>query len=230
MKKLLLCAALASCFATSAAYAEEAKPAEPKPDNEVAFNVGVATEYRFRGVSQTRNDPSVQGGADYVNNPTGLYAGIWASSIKWIKDAGGGGNAEIDIYGGIKGEVIKDVSYDVGVLTYVYPSNHLGRVSGFTNAATTELYGQLGYGPFYAKYSHAVTDTFGFVDSKNSGYVDLGANVELTDGFTLNLHVGRQFFKNNGAYSYTDWKVGLTKEFFGLTFNLAALGTDAERG
>lgn len=92
MKKLLLCAALASCFATSVAYAEEAKPAEPKPDNEVAFNVGVATEYRFRGVSQTRNDPSVQGGADYVNNPTGLYAGIWASSIKWIKDAGGGGN------------------------------------------------------------------------------------------------------------------------------------------
>ena len=181
MKTLLLCAALASCFTTSAAYAEEAKPAEPKPDNEVAFNVGVATEYRFRGVSQTRNDPSVQGGADYVNNPTGLYAGIWASSIKWIKDAGGGGNAEIDINGGIKGEVIKDVSYDVGVLTYVYPSNHLGRVPGFTNAATTELYGQLGYGPFYAKYSHAVTDTFGFVDSKNSGYVDLGANVELTD-------------------------------------------------
>ena len=83
-------------------------------------------------------------------------------------------------------------------------------------------------GPFYAKYSHSVTNLFGFVDSKNSGYLDLGANVELPGGYNLALHVGRQTIKNNGAYSYSDWKIGVTKEFFGVNFGLAALGTNAE--
>lgn len=225
MKKLILCAAVTSSFFGGSAYTEDA----PTPDNQVAYNVAVASEYRFRGVSQSRLDPALQGGIDYTNNPTGIYLGAWASSIKWLKDAGGKGNVELDLYGGVRGEVVKDVSYDLGVLTYVYPSNKLGRVAGLTSANTTEVYGQLGWGPLYAKYSYSLTDTFGFVDSKKSGYVDLGANVDLTEGYTLNLHGGHQSFKNNGAFSYTDWKVGVTKEFFGLTFNLAALGTDAKK-
>lgn len=101
---------------------------------------------------------------------------------------------------------------------------------GFANANTTEIYGQVGYGPVYAKYSHSVTNLFGFVDSKNSGYLDIGANVEVVpeSGYTLNLHAGHQTVKNNSASSYTDWKIGVTKEFVGVTFSLAAIGTNAD--
>ncbi|MDO8701469.1 MAG: TorF family putative porin [Undibacterium sp.] len=222
MKKLLLCAAIAATFTTSFAFAEEAKP-----DNEVSFNIAGVSDYRYRGISQSRLKPALQGGADYVNNPSGFYAGTWLSSIKWTKDAGGSGDVEVDLYAGKRGEIVKDVSYDVGVLAYVYPSNGLGDLPGFANANTTEVYGQVGYGPAYMKYSHSVTNLFGFVDSKNSGYLDVGANIEVAPGYTLGLHYGHQSVKNNKAYAYDDWKIGVTKEFFGVNFSLAAVGTNA---
>ena len=222
MKKFMLATALASLFAGSAVHAQEAKP-----DHEVSFNAAVTSDYRYRGISQTRLQPAVQGGADYTNNPTGLYVGAWASSIKWTKDAGGDGSVELDIYAGKRGDIVKDVTYDVGVLTYVYPSNGLGSMPGFVSANTTEVYGQLGYGPAYIKYSHAVTNLFGFVDSKKSGYVDLGANIDAGNGVTANLHVGHQEVKNSSAASYTDWKIGATKDFGIVTGALAVIGTNA---
>jgi uncharacterized protein (TIGR02001 family) len=222
MKKLILASALAALFAGSYAHAEEAKP-----DNEVSFNAAIASDYRYRGISQTRLQPAVQGGADYTNNPTGFYAGTWLSTIKWTEDAGGGGDVEWDIYAGKRGEIVKDVSYDVGVLTYVYPSNGLSGVAGFVSANTTELYGQLGYGPAYIKYSHAVTNLFGFVDSKNSGYLDIGANIDVGNGFTANLHAGHQQVSHLSAASYTDWKLGVTKELGVVTGALAVIGTNA---
>jgi uncharacterized protein (TIGR02001 family) len=224
MKKLLLSAAIATIFTGNFAFAEDAKP-----DNEVSFNIAGASDYRYRGLSQTRLKPALQGGADYVNNPSGFYAGTWLSTIKWTKDAGGSGDIEVDLYAGKRGELVKDVSYDVGVLSYVYPSNGLGKVAGFADANTTEVYGQIGYGPAYLKYSHSVTNLFGFVDSKSSGYLDIGASFEVAPGYTLGLHYGHQSVKNNTTYAYDDWKVGVTKEFGGVIFGLAAIGTNAEK-
>jgi uncharacterized protein (TIGR02001 family) len=223
MKKLLLVAAVAATITSAPSFA-----ADVTPDNVVAYNVGVVTDYRYRGISQTRLKPAVQGGVDYTNNPTGLYAGAWASTIKWVKDVGGDGNVEIDLYGGKRGEIVPGVTYDVGVLTYIYPSNKLDKVGGFAKADTTEVYGQVGYSIFTAKYSHAVTDTFGNVNSKNSGYLDVSANVDLSEGYTMGLHFGRQTIKNGDAYTYNDWKVGVSKEFYGVMFGANVYGTSAK--
>jgi uncharacterized protein (TIGR02001 family) len=221
MKKLILAiAAMTSGFAYADAQV---------PDNQVTFNAAVTSDYRYRGISQTRLQPAVQVGTDYTNNPTGFYAGAWASTIKWIKDAGGDSNIELDIYGGKRGNISDDLTYDVGVLTYVYASNDMGSVAGFANANTTELYGQLGYGPAYIKYSSSVTNLFGFVDSKNSGYLDLGVNVTLSEGLTLNLHAGHQTVKNNSAASYDDWKIGITKDFGVVVAAVAMIGTNADK-
>ncbi len=224
MKKLLLTTAIAAMFSSSLAHAEDTKP-----DNDTSFNAAMASDYRYRGISQTRLKPALQGGFDYNSNPTGLYVGTWLSTIKWTKDAGGSGDIEWDIYGGKKGELVKDVSYDIGVLTYVYPSNGLAHVTGFASANTTELYGQLGYGPAYAKYSYAPTKLFGFVDSKGSGYFDIGANVDLGNGFVANLHAGHQGVKHTSAASYTDWKAGVTKDLGFASVSLAVIGTNADK-
>jgi uncharacterized protein (TIGR02001 family) len=221
MKKLICLAALAF-LASNHAFAEDAKP-----DNETTVNAAVTSDYRYRGISQTRLQPALQVGAEYVNNPTGLYVGTWLSTIKWTKDAGGGGDIEWDLYAGKRGEIVKDVSYDVGVLAYVYPSNGLARVPCFVNANTTELYGQLGYGPATIKYSHAVTNLFGFVDSKNCAYLDIGANIDVGAGLVLNLHAGRQNVKGTPAASYTDWRLGVTKDFGVASGALALIGTNA---
>ena len=191
---------------------------EAKPDNEISYNAAITTDYRYRGLSQTRLDPALQGGADYVNNPTGLYVGTWLSTIKWTKDLGGDGNIEWDIYAGKKGQINELLTYDVGGLYYFYPSNELN-----PSANTFELYGQLGIGPAYVKYSQSTTNLFGTADSKGSGYLDIGANIDITEGFILNLHAGHQRVKNNSQYSYDDFKVGVTKDFGFANVSLAAI-------
>lgn len=215
MRKSLLAAALVASL-----------PAVPTLAHaDVSFNVGAVSDYRYRGISQTRLKPALQGGVDY--SAGGLYLGAWASSIKWINDVPGGDSSiEIDLYGGYKGSLTKELGYDVGVLRYEYPSNKL-----VPSASTTELYGALTYGAFTAKYSHAVTDTFGNADSKNSFYLDLSASFEIADGWMLAPHLGHQKIKgpNESAGSYTDYSLTVSKDFSGALVSLAVVGTDADR-
>lgn len=226
MKQVLLATAILAACAGTTARADEVAPAV-KPDHETSFNAAVVSDYRYRGISQTRLKPALQGGFDYTNNPTGVYAGTWLSIIKWTKDAGGDGSIEWDLYAGKRGSLSEELAYDVGVLGYVYANNGLRHVAGMADANTTEIYGQLGYGPAYLKYSHAVTNLFGFADSKNSGYLDLGANFDLGEGLSANLHAGRQKVRGNDAASYTDWKLGVTKDFGVATLALAWVATNA---
>lgn len=220
---------LAGCaLAISAAAMAPARAQQQGPGHQLTYNVAVTTDYRYRGVSQSRLDPALQGGADYTHAPTGWYAGTWLSSIQWTKDAGGDDSIEWDIYGGRRGELGRGFSYDAGGLYYFYPDNDLG-----PNANTFELYGQIGYGPAYVKYSHSLTNLFGAPDSKQSGYLDVGANFDLpVAGLVLNLHVGRQEVNDNDQLSYTDYKVGLTRQFQAATVALAWIKTnsDAYRG
>jgi uncharacterized protein (TIGR02001 family) len=209
----------------AAAPAEAASP--------LSFNVSVTSDYRYRGISQTRLQPALQGGVDYAL-PAGFYIGTWASTIKWIKDAETaagtrtGGRVEWDIYGGYKGEITKDLTYDVGVLRYQYPSNHLADIPGAANANTTELYGALTYGPATLKYSHSVTNLFGFNDSKNSGYVDLSATFEVGPAIQLIPHVGYQKVAHNSDFSYTDYSFTVGKDFAGFFVSAAVVGADTK--
>lgn len=224
-RKLGLTAAVALAIAsmgTGLAQAADAAP-EAKPDNEISYNAALTSDYRYRGISQTRLKPALQGGADWVNNPTGFYAGVWGSTIKWIKDGGGDANVEIDLYGGKRGEIVPGVSYDVGFLAYVYPSNGLN-----PSANTREIYGQVGYGPATLKYSNSLSNLFGFADSKHSTYIDASVNQDLGEGYTLNLHVGRQKVKNSPSFSYTDYKIGATKDFGVASVALAYIKTTSD--
>lgn len=197
----------------------------PVAEHQVSYNAALASEYRYRGLSQTRFDPALQGGADYVHGPSGFYAGTWLSTIKWTKDLGGDGNVEVDLYAGKRGQLTEAISYDVGGLYYWYPSNDLN-----PDANTFELYGQVGYGPAYLKYSHSTTNLFGTANSKRSAYLDLGANVPIAAvaGLVLNLHVGRQRVENNAQFSYTDYKVGLTKDLGFASVSVAWIKANTE--
>ena len=219
---------LLSTLAFSGAALAQAKA--PEPDYTLSFNAGVVSDYRYRGISQSRLKPAAQGGVDFAHK-SGFYLGAWGSTIKWIKDAGAkDGSFELDLYGGYKGELAKGLAYDVGVLRYEYVGNKLGAVSGFADANTTEVYGALTYGIFTAKYSHSVTNLFGNVNSKNSTYIDLSANIDLGSGLTLTPHIGRQEVKNTAVASYTDYSLTLAKDFGGgVSGTVAVIGTDAEK-
>lgn len=205
-------------------------------ESTLSFNAGVVSDYRYRGISQTRLQPAVQGGVDYAHK-SGLYVGAWGSTIKFIQDtgtqnnvAGVKGSMELDIYGGYKGAV-GDLAYDVGALRYEYVRNNLQTVPGFANANTTEVYGAVTYGVFTAKYSHALTNLFGNPNSKDSYYVDLSAAFDMGNGYSLTPRVGYQSVKNVANASYTDYAVTLAKDLGnGLSATAAVVGTNADEG
>ena len=202
---------------------------------DMAYNVGVFSDYRYRGISQTRLKPAVQAGLDFTAG--GLYLGAWASSIKWVKDSYGDAQVEIDLYGGYKGELVKDtLSYDVGLLQYVYPSaKTTAWNASYKDPNTTEVYGALTYGPATLKVSYALTNLFGNYDfggkrkSKGSTYVDLSAGFDVGAGLTLTPHVGYQKVENIANASYTDYSLTLSKDFSGLVPSIAVVGTDADK-
>ena len=230
MNKSILVLGLLSLFG-AAAHAEEANP--------LSFNIGAVSDYRYRGISQSGLKPALQGGADYAF-ASGLYVGTWLSTIRWIRDAGkmvspnvdsGNSRVEVDLYAGYKGEIVKDtLSYDVGVLAYVYPGNNYANVPGGVNANTTEIYGALTYSVFTAKYSHALTNAFGTANSKNSGYLDLSAAFDIGAGFTVVPHVGRQTINNSASLTYIDYSLSVSKDVVpGLTLSASAIATNADK-
>ena len=213
---------LIASAALLASVALQAQTKAPEPDYTLAYNLGATTDYRYRGISQTRLKPTVQGGIDF-SHKSGFYLGAWGSGIKWIKDGGGDASVELDLYGGYKATA-GAIGYDLGVLTYQYPSNQLN-----PSANTTELYGAATLGPATLKYSHSVSNLFGFANSKNSGYLDLSASFDLGEGWSLAPHIGRQRVTHNSLYSYTDYSLAVNKDIDGLVLSATLVGTDADQ-
>jgi uncharacterized protein (TIGR02001 family) len=212
---------LAAAFVAASAFAQTKAP---EPDYTLSFNVGATTDYRYRGISQSRLGPALQGGADFAHK-SGFYLGTWGSTIKWIKDGGGSSNLELDVYGGYKGELAEGVAFDVGVLAYIYPGHKLA-----VSPNTTEIYGAVTFGPATAKYSHSTTNLFGFANTKSSGYLDLSASFDMGNGLSVVPHLGVQRVKGISAASYTDYSVTVNKDFGGgFVGNVALIGTNAKK-
>jgi uncharacterized protein (TIGR02001 family) len=222
-KTIIATAVIGTLSIPTFAMAEDAPAASP-----LSFNVGVVSDYLFRGVSQTHGKPAIQGGIDYAHS-SGLYVGAWASNITWVKDFLGKGRLEIDVYGGYRGTA-GDIGYDVGYITYNYPGHGSAIPTILANPNTQEVYAAITYKWLTAKYSYATSSHFigwyggeGF-DQKTRGsdYLELNANYDMGNGWGLTGHVGRQKVKgwNTTVYtsaSYTDWKIGVTKDVgFGI--------------
>jgi uncharacterized protein (TIGR02001 family) len=198
-------------------------------------SVSLTSDYLFRGVSQTNQNPALQGGIEYAHD-SGFYLGAWGSNVSWLSDTVVIGDdisnsLELDGYVGYRGKAGELFSYDVGVLTYYYPGDY---PSGFNSPDTTEIYlgGTLAPSETVSvglKYSYAVTDLFGYADSDGSGYLDANLNWTFQPSWTLNVHGGKQWIEHNKDFEYADWKVGVTKSFdSGFSVAAAYSGTDAE--
>ncbi len=240
LKSKILLSLLATSSAAFAQTAPAPAAAPAAPETTIAYNVGVVSQYRYRGLAQTHGYPALQGGVDYTN-ANGVYIGAWASTIRWIKDSSTtsyalDGKTELDVYGGYKFEN-SGITYDLGVLRYQYLNNTLSKYSGnYTNANTTEIYGAATKGAYTFKYSKSNTNLFGYKRSTGSAYFDLTANYDLGSGFTISPHIGHQTVKGTsssyypGGLSYTDYALTLGKDIGdGLSATLSAVSTNASK-
>ncbi|WP_323012245.1 TorF family putative porin [Castellaniella sp.] len=191
-------------------------------------NIGLASQYRYRGLMQTNNKPAIQGGFD-LSHTSGLYIGNWNSNISSLSDSNSDVSTpiEMDFYGGYKAETAFGMTFDVGAIAYYYPGDY---PDGLTSPDTTEFYAGIGYGPLAFKYSHALTNLFGVAGSKNSQYYDLSGSFPTPFwGLAVNVHAGHQRVRNLEDGSYTDWSVGLKRSWDnGFAVTLTYMDTNAD--
>ncbi len=227
--------AVLALIGSTAAFAQAAAPA---PDYTLAYNIGAVSQYRFRGMEQTSGAPAIQGGVDFAHK-SGVYLGAWASNVSWVKDVNGAtqGGYEVDLFGGYKAEIMPGLGYDIGLITYQYPGNNSGAtgtpgVGAFTKADTSEFYLGLSYNIVSFKYSQSMGDFLGNINSNASRYIELAANFDLGNGFTLTPHAGRQTIPiQNNAADYSDYSLTLAKDFGnGWSATVAAIATTAKDG
>lgn len=206
--------------AAGSAYAQS--PAPATPEHTLTANVGLFSEYIFRGIAQTAGKPAIQGGFDYAH-ASGFYAGTWASNVSWLEDFGAYNRSsmEWDFYGGFKANFPdSDFFWDVGTLYYYYPGS---RNPGVISADTWEVYAALGWKWASLKFSYSLDDYFGArpTGAKTDGsyYLDLSATIPIEEtGVSVIAHVGYLDVDNDGSdgdlstggkVGYTDWKLGV---------------------
>jgi uncharacterized protein (TIGR02001 family) len=219
MKKTMIFVSLAAALTavTMTSVAQTAALAkEPALDWTATGNATLISDYRFRGFTQTNFGPAFQGGFD-VAHKSGFYLGNWNSNV--AQALYNGASLETDLYGGYKGELMKDLGFDVGVIHYMYAKSGKDYTARQTDGTlhpaqgkkidNTEIYGGLTYGPFSGKLFYATGDYFKTAalfnaPKKTDGttYLDLSYSQEFS-GITLGAHYGLLSLKNNAQSALT---------------------------
>jgi uncharacterized protein (TIGR02001 family) len=210
MKKLI--AALLLMSAGVSAYAE------------VAGNVAITSDYRFRGISQSDRDPALQGGFDWAHE-SGFYLGTWASSIDFgsASDDAPGGSIEWDFYGGYVFDINENMSLDLGYMYYYYPSDNWD-----VDLDYQEFYGTFSF--YGATVGLIYSDDY-FQSTNDFWYVFGDYSYPINETFSIDGHLGYNDLSNEFGTggSYLDWSIGVTASAVGLDFTLAYVDTDLSK-
>lgn len=191
---------------------------------DLSANVALATDYTFRGISQTDENPAIQGGFD-LKHTSGLYLGAWASNVDF--NDGDQASIELDYYGGYA-RSFEPVGIDLGFIYYSYPGaasrldyNYWeGYVKGSYQLGALSLDAGLDLSPDY------------FAGSGTAQHVHAGFAYSLPGPFSLAGSVGHQWIHDNVAFGtpdYTDWKLAVRAGWSNYQLELAYIDTDISR-
>jgi hypothetical protein len=246
MKKLTLAALAAFALSGAASAADlpvKARPvvAPEPPAWDIAFGGAIASDYRFRGVSQSNRQPSV---AAYfeprynLNKDWQLYAGIGGASISFPNRAAG----EIDFYGGIR-PTFGPLAFDIGVWYYWYPGGDCfsaivangntfdcvppGAAAPAALPNGNAIKSDLSFVEVFGKFNYTFNDNF-----SAGGYVYYSPSV-LNSGAEGWFFGGAAKYAfaafSNGVQPYISgdvgyWDLGTTDSFYGIPANPAFAG------
>ncbi len=206
MNKAMKTGLLAAAISLSAPFAAMAgeESSNPLPGTFVG-NVAIVSDYVFRGVTQTTNNMTVQGGFDW-DTGAGFHFGTWASGVNFAD--GNAATSELDLYGGYGGS-IDNFTYDLGFIYYWYPG-----APGARNYNLWEVYGKAGYNFGPAAFTASVNytpDNFGATG--DATYVAGVLSVPIVDKFSVSAGAG-YWMLTNGLKDQTDWNIGATLKVY----------------
>lgn len=173
---------------------------------ELSATVTAATDYDFRGITQTALDPALQLGIDWAHE-NGIYAGLWGSNLDFGDDAEGS-DVEVDLILGYAGSITEDLGFDVGATYYSYwaDDDDIDYLELYAGLSQGYFSGMLWYSPDYGN------------SSESAWYLEGNASFPLPREFALNLHLGY----NAGDYwddadigldEFYDYSVGIGRSF-----------------
>ncbi|WP_309646559.1 TorF family putative porin [Phenylobacterium sp.] len=189
--KTTLFAAAASVAMGGAAFAQDAAPFD------FSFNVGAASDYVFRGVSQTDENPQVFGGVDATIGGIG-YAGVWISNV----DFGGDTNGEVDIYAGVK-PTLGPINLDLGVVYYGYLNQASGADEDYVE---WKVAGSTAVGPATVGAVFFYSSDF-FGGTGEATYFELNGSAPVAEKVSVSGAIGKQNVE--GPFDYTTWNLGV---------------------
>ena len=202
----------------------QASPAAAESQITLSGEVGLVSDYRFRGLSLSDRRPAVQGGLA-IEHDSGAYAGIWSSTID---ESEGGAEAEVDLYAGYATELPGGFGIDLMLNYYSYPSDKglnyaeaMATVSRTIGVATPKI------GFAYAPAQDALADEFG--EKRGNGYVFAGLDVAVpTTLLTLSAQIGRESgpFDGQTGGSKWDWQLGAAAVLGPATLGLSYADCD----
>jgi uncharacterized protein (TIGR02001 family) len=245
-KKLGLAVGLALSLALPVAAqtaAPAAAPAAPEPNapfgGMITGNVTLTSDYRYRGISQTRNDPAIQGALTYevpiAQTGVSAYVGFWGSNVNFIGNAGDA-SMELDIIAGLRTKFLNDkLSIDLGYIRYEYPGsnpsvnfafNEFGLVVGY-DFDILAVTGEVRYSP----------DFFGGTGDAWYKRAALTVPVPFTIHEKISMKVvasiGHQSVQNNALFAlpdYTDYSIGVVVTAWGVDLGVSYIDTDISKG
>lgn len=159
---------------------------------EVSGNVGITSNYMWRGMTQTADQSATSGGLDYAHE-SGAYVGLWSSNVD--------GGYELDTYLGFAGKA-GSVGYDIGYISYAYPHD--------TALDFAEMYVGVSFADLELKLSNDG-------DNKNT-YTELAYSISLPAEYSLGLHYGMTDMDVDTG-DYTDYSLSLSKGDFSFAMS-----------
>jgi len=208
----------------ASASADEKGGASPSP---WSFNFAVTTDYRFRGISQSDNDPALQGSVEYAD-PSGFFANVWASTIDFSPFGDPDASVEVDLTAGYRHAFSEATEGTIKLVYYWYPDSDIDDVdyveiiAGLTHdLGEVSLSGEIAYSP---EYSGGTGDALALIGGVTVPIVPKWW--EFNKGIEASAHLGHQSF--DAGADYTFWDLGVSAGVDNFTFDVRYHDTDID--
>jgi uncharacterized protein (TIGR02001 family) len=190
----------------------------------VSGEAGLVSDYRFRGVSLSNREPAAQGGLT-ITSSTGLYGGVWSSTIA---ETEGGANLEIDAIAGYSTQLTEKLNVDVKLTYYLYPSDDaLNYGEGIVTLSWDAGPVVPKVGVAYAPPQNNFRDEFGV--KQDNLYLFTGVDYEIEGTpVTLNAQIGyeRGYLDVNDDGGKLDWQLGVSANVLGAKVGLSYIDSN----
>ena len=191
---------------------------------QISANIALVSDYKFRGISQSNENPAIQGGFDY-GFENGFYLGTWGSTVDFDSTGDFNGSLELDVYGGWGTDIGENSSIDFGYIYYAYPGDDNGLDGDYQEFYANYGWRDLSLGVAYSD------DYYG--SSGKFWYLQANYDWAFAENWNLSLHVGYNDFDEDVFLSsdkghYTDYSVGVSWSIAAVELGLAWVGTNLD--